>query len=72
MVKWEHCTPTYIFNQLTDEAMFHYCGSHTYLRKLIKRALGSDIVRSAILEEVGEYMVDEATEKITDTKAPGK
>lgn len=53
---WEHCTPTYIMNELADEFVSDFDISKAKARKLVKRALGSDIVQNDIYHQVERYL----------------
>ena len=59
-MKFEHCTPTKIHKELVKQCVFDYGCPQTRAAALVKRALGTDAIRAAIAEQVGEYLADEA------------
>lgn len=64
----ETYTPTYLLRQLTAEAVASYGCTPNYARRLVRRALTDAAVRAAVLEQVGQYLADDATATVTDTE----
>lgn len=62
------CSPTYLVRCLTEQAVNDYGCTRRCALRLVKRALTADAVRAAVLEQVGEYLADEAAESIRDTQ----
>lgn len=70
-MKFEQCTPTYIFNRLAADVWADYGCSMTLARRLVKQALETDAVRAAILEAAGDRLAEEASLTIKDVSAEG-